>query len=73
LRAARYFALRSGTSSASLVWLPDVARRASESCHPDGASIASGWKDLGQRGMSTAGSGFEIAQRSFSNAADDSV
>jgi hypothetical protein len=29
-------------------------------CHPDEASIASGWKDLGQRGVSTAGSGFEL-------------
>jgi hypothetical protein len=29
-------------------------------CHPDEASIASGWKDLGQRGASTAGSGFAL-------------
>jgi len=29
-------------------------------CHPDEASNASGWKDLGQRGASAAGSGSEL-------------
>jgi hypothetical protein len=33
-------------------------------CHPDAASDASGWKDLGQLRASEAGSGFGIAQRS---------
>ncbi|HMD03660.1 MAG TPA: hypothetical protein VKG68_00195 [Candidatus Binatus sp.] len=37
---------------------------ASPLCHPDEASNASGWKDLGQLRVSEAGSGFEIAQRS---------
>src|SRR5271154_5120581 len=32
-------------------------------CHPDEASIASGWKDLGQRGASAAGSGSEFCIR----------
>ena len=36
-------------------------------CHPDEASNASGWKDLGQRRVSVAGSGSEIAQQSFAN------
>src|SRR5271155_5407077 len=29
-------------------------------CHPDEASAASGWKDLGQRRASAAGSGFAL-------------
>jgi hypothetical protein len=29
-------------------------------CHPDEASNASGWKDLGQRRASAAGSGFAL-------------
>jgi hypothetical protein len=37
-------------------------------CHPDEASNVSGWKDLGQLRDSEAGTGFEIAQRSFANA-----
>src|ERR1700691_6813085 len=37
--------------------------------HPDEASIASGRKDLGQLRASEAGSGFEIAQRTFADAA----
>jgi hypothetical protein len=41
------------------------ANSASAFCHPDEASIASGWKDLGQLRFSEAGSGFEIAQRSI--------
>jgi hypothetical protein len=36
-------------------------------CHPDEASNASGWKDLGQLRSREAGSGFEIAQRSFAD------
>jgi hypothetical protein len=36
-------------------------------CHPDEASIASGRKDLGLHRVSDAGSGFEIAQRSFAD------
>jgi hypothetical protein len=36
-----------------------------EICHPDEASIASGWKDLRQLRVSEAGSGFEIAKRSL--------
>jgi len=32
-------------------------------CHPDEASNASGWKDLGQRGASAAGSGSEFCIR----------
>jgi hypothetical protein len=36
-------------------------------CHPDQASDASVWKDLGQPRASEAGSGFDIAQRSFSD------
>jgi hypothetical protein len=47
-------------------------RRERNFCHPDEASNASGWKDLGQRGVSAAGSGFVIAQRSFAaGVADD--
>jgi hypothetical protein len=34
-------------------------------CHPDEASDASGRKDLGQLRDSEAGTGFEIAKRSF--------
>jgi hypothetical protein len=37
-------------------------------CHPDEASNASGWKDLGQLRARQAGSGFEIAQRTFPDA-----
>jgi hypothetical protein len=29
-------------------------------CHPDGASNASGWKDLGKQRASAAGSGFVL-------------
>ena len=37
---------------------PDAASHPpSTLCHPDGASIASGWKDLGQQRASAAGSG----------------
>jgi len=36
-------------------------------CHPDEASNASSRKDLGQLRASEAGSGFEIAQRSFAD------
>jgi hypothetical protein len=34
-------------------------------CHPDEVSNANGRKDLGQLRASEAGTGFEIAQRSF--------
>jgi hypothetical protein len=37
---------------------PDEASIASLRCHPDGGSNVTGWKDLGQQGASTAGSGF---------------
>ena len=36
---------------------PDESKRTHLFCHPDEASNASGWKDLGQRGASAAGSG----------------
>ncbi len=37
-----------------------TAKRRHLFCHPDEASIASGWKDLGQRGASAAGSGSSL-------------
>src|SRR5271170_6074072 len=37
--------------------------QATVACHPDEVSNASGWKDLGQRGVSAAGSGFEFCIR----------
>jgi len=39
---------------------PNEASIASVLCHPDEASNASGRKDLGQRGVSAAGSGFAL-------------
>jgi hypothetical protein len=42
-----------------------LTKRASQFCHPDKASSASGRKDLGQLRASEAGSGFAIAQRTF--------
>src|ERR1700691_455875 len=39
---------------------PNEASIASVLCHPDEASNAGGRKDLGQRGVSAAGSGFAL-------------
>jgi hypothetical protein len=54
-------------SIASGICPSDGAANASTRCHPDEASNASRWKDLGQLRASEAGSGFEIAQRSFAD------
>jgi hypothetical protein len=50
-------------SHASLLVILKKASAGIFFCHPDEVSNASGWKDLGQRGASAAGSGSEFRIR----------